>query len=89
MPKRLVKQTVMLRREGREVIPQIGKIFDFTDAELKSITRINPSAITTPPAKVEEDTSASTTKTAGAGENTDTSKGTKSTKGNKSTDDEI
>lgn len=54
MPKRLVKQSVFLRREGKTVKPAIGRIFDFTQAELDSIKKVNPDALTTPPAALEE-----------------------------------
>ncbi len=50
MPKRLVVQTLLLTRkvDGRneEVVPAIGQAFDFTQAELDQIEKLNPDAVT-------------------------------------------
>lgn len=45
MPKRIPLQTIILQRDGEKVVPQLNKPFDFTDAELASVTRLNPDAI--------------------------------------------
>jgi hypothetical protein len=45
MPERLVKQPVNVVRDGKLTEPTIGKPFDFTDAELKDIEKLNPTAI--------------------------------------------
>lgn len=51
MPKRKVLQTIILQRKDndsgqpRQVVPPIGRPFDFTAEELKSIEAINPDAI--------------------------------------------
>lgn len=45
MPIRKVVQTVALWREGKRVIPEVGKPFDFTKAELDQITGLNPDAV--------------------------------------------
>lgn len=45
MPKRLVLQTVIMYREGERVVPDVGKPFDFTNEELKSINGLNPDAL--------------------------------------------
>lgn len=54
MPKRLVNNTVFIRRNGRQVSPTIGKTFDFTKEELESIERTNKTAVSVPPAPVQE-----------------------------------
>ena len=46
MPKRIPVQTVRVYRDGKQVTPKIGEPFDFNDAELKDITRMNPNAVT-------------------------------------------
>lgn len=49
MPKRLVVQTLLLTRkvDGRneDVVPAIGQPFDFTQAELDQIEKLNPDAV--------------------------------------------
>lgn len=45
MPKRIVLQTVLLTRNGQTVRPAINAPFDFTDAELNNIEKLNPDAI--------------------------------------------
>lgn len=45
MPKRIVKDTVVLYRGGKQVVPEVGKEFDFTAEEVTSITKSNPKAL--------------------------------------------
>jgi len=45
MPKRIVNATVMVQREGKLAYPQVGHPFDFTDAEVQSITKSAPKAL--------------------------------------------
>lgn len=45
MPKRIPVQTVVVQRNGKNFIPEIGKPFDFTDEELEWIKRVNPLAV--------------------------------------------
>ena len=45
MPKRIVKDTITLYRDGAFVRPEVGSVFNFTEAELKSINASNPKAI--------------------------------------------
>lgn len=45
MPKRIVLQTVVLWREGAQVVPPINRAFDFTAEELKTVESLNPAAI--------------------------------------------
>ncbi len=54
MPKKIVHHTVILHREGKRIQPQIGKAFDFTDAEHDSILGANPRALK-PLKQVEDD----------------------------------
>lgn len=37
MPKRIVKQSVVLYRDNKQVRPEIGKVFDFTTDELADL----------------------------------------------------
>ena len=57
MPKRIVKDTIVLYRNGKQVVPEIGKEFDFTSDELKEINKLNKVAVehivTTDPAPME------------------------------------
>jgi len=46
MPKRIAVQTVVLWREGQQVVPPVGKPFDFTKEELETIEKLNPDAVT-------------------------------------------
>lgn len=66
MPKRIVKDTIVLHREGKQVVPEIGQLFDFTADELNSINKANPAAVqhivTTDPAPVEKVEPAQTAK---------------------------
>lgn len=45
MPKRIPVQTIILHREGKRVVPEIGKSFNFTVDELADINAVNPKAI--------------------------------------------
>lgn len=45
MPKRIPLQTVVLWRDGQQVVPPINRAFDFTKEELETIEKLNPSAI--------------------------------------------
>lgn len=45
MPQRIPMQTVIVRRNGKSVVPEIGKPFDFTPDELETINRVNPEAV--------------------------------------------
>lgn len=53
MPKRKVLQTVIVYRDGTRIKPAIGEIFDFKQAELESINKINPEAIGRPVMEVD------------------------------------
>ncbi|AEY69571.1 hypothetical protein AH2_00061 [Burkholderia phage vB_BceS_AH2] len=54
MAKKLIKETVVLYRDGKRITPTIGKTFDLTDDEIKSINSVRPQAISDVE-KVEED----------------------------------
>lgn len=41
----LVKQPILVVRDGKQVAPPVGKNFDLTDAEVKEIAELNPAAI--------------------------------------------
>lgn len=45
MLKRLVKQPILVVREGKQVEPRINEVFEFTEAEVAEISKLNPSAI--------------------------------------------
>jgi hypothetical protein len=45
MALRIVKQPVNVWRGGKMVAPEVGTTFDFTDAELKDIMKLNEEAI--------------------------------------------
>lgn len=47
MAKYLVKNQIVLVRGSDRVKPEIGKPFEFTDAEVASIKKIDPTAIST------------------------------------------
>ena len=61
MPKRIPVNTIMLHREGKPLVPDIGKVFDFTAEELADINAVNPDAVRKP---VNEGTDESSEKTA-------------------------
>jgi hypothetical protein len=48
MPKRIPLQTIILVRDGKRVVPEIGKAFDFTSDELASIKEVSPDAVRAP-----------------------------------------
>lgn len=48
MPKMIPLHTVMIGREGKTIIPTIGKVFDFTKAEVDEITEVNKTALREP-----------------------------------------
>jgi hypothetical protein len=45
MAKKLINETVVLQRDGKRVVPEIGKLFDLTADEIKSISAVRPQAI--------------------------------------------
>lgn len=45
MPMRVPTQRIILTRDGKRVIPTIGKPFDFTQGEIEQIESVNPRAI--------------------------------------------
>ena len=45
MAKRIVKQGVVVVRDGKRVRPQPGKAFDFTAEEIKQLEEISPNSI--------------------------------------------
>lgn len=45
MPKRIVNEPVIVHRDGKQVSPEVGKAFDFTDAEVKEIKSLNEKAL--------------------------------------------
>ena len=47
MAKRVPLVGVILTRNGRQVMPPVGKVFDFTDDELQRIKSLNPKALRT------------------------------------------
>jgi hypothetical protein len=42
MPQMMVKHAVVVMRDGQRVTPEIGKAFDFTEAELKELEAAEP-----------------------------------------------
>lgn len=48
MHSKMVLQSVVVVREGKQVRPKIGEKFDFTKEELADIERMNPAAIRDP-----------------------------------------
>lgn len=45
MPIRKVKSTITLYRDGKQVVPRVGEPFEFTDAELDGLKKVNPDCI--------------------------------------------
>ena len=45
MPKRIPIQRIIVQRDGKQVVPEIGQAYDFTAEELDDINRMNPDAI--------------------------------------------
>lgn len=54
MAKYLIKETVLVMRDGKRVEPTIGKLFDLTEQEVEDIKSVRPQAISKP-GKIEED----------------------------------
>lgn len=54
MPKLIPEHTVILHRDGKRLVPKIGKPFQFTAEEVASINAVNPSALTAPQVDAEE-----------------------------------
>lgn len=54
MPKRITRGTVILNREGKRVIPPIGRLFDYTQKELDQIKKLHPDAVELPQAPAQE-----------------------------------
>lgn len=67
MAKRLIKEGILVARDGKRITPEIGKVFDLTADEIKDLERMRPQAI----AKVgthEEDAQSKPVDDAGNGE---------------------
>lgn len=45
MPKRVPLNTIVVHRNGKNVVPPIGKPFDFTQQELDDIMAVMPNAV--------------------------------------------
>lgn len=45
MAKRIVKEGVVVLREGKRVRPAVGKAFDFTAEEIKQLEKVRPQSI--------------------------------------------
>lgn len=45
MPKRIPTDLVILYRDGKQIVPEVGKEFDFTTDELTSIAKSNPKVL--------------------------------------------
>lgn len=45
MAKFIVNESITVVRNNKRVMPEIGKVFDFTDKEVDSIKKIRPQAI--------------------------------------------
>lgn len=43
---RVPLQSVVVHRDGKAVVPQIGQVFEFTADEVAEIERMNPDALT-------------------------------------------
>jgi hypothetical protein len=52
---RKVLKSVLVHRDDKPLYPPIGKKFTFTDAELKDIADLNPSALQAPSAEETDD----------------------------------
>lgn len=48
MAKRIPVQTVVVVRDGKRVTPEIGKPYNFTDAEIADFDRLSPGAVRKP-----------------------------------------
>lgn len=51
MAERIVNSPILVVRDGKQVEPVIGKPFDFTDAEIKEIEKLTPTALSKPVAE--------------------------------------
>lgn len=60
MPQRIPSHTIILQREGVDVKPPIGKAFNFTDAEIKQIEKLDKEALSKVIAKDDTDESEGT-----------------------------
>lgn len=45
MPNRVPLQSVVVQRDGSNVVPPIGAVFEFTDKEVAEIETSNPDAL--------------------------------------------
>lgn len=45
MPKRIVKTSIQVQREGQLVFPPVGEVFDFTNEEVTEINKLAPKAL--------------------------------------------
>lgn len=45
MPNRVPLQSVVVDRDGKRIVPPIGSVFEFTDAEIEQIEKVNPEAL--------------------------------------------
>jgi hypothetical protein len=45
MPKRLINESITVVRGGKRVMPEIGKAFELTNDEIKSLEEVRPQAI--------------------------------------------
>jgi hypothetical protein len=45
MPNRVPLQSVVVQRDGKNVVPPIGAVFEFTDKEVAEIEGSNPDAL--------------------------------------------
>lgn len=45
MPNRVPLQSVVVQRDGNNVVPPIGAVFEFTDQEVADIESANPDAL--------------------------------------------
>jgi len=61
--KMLIKESVLLMREGKRVRPEIGKSFDLTKEEIEDIKKVRPQAIADVPVVETDPNSKDTDKT--------------------------
>ena len=52
MPKLIPVHTVILHRDGKQVVPPLGQPFDFTKEEIADIDRLLPGAVREPVVEV-------------------------------------
>jgi hypothetical protein len=45
MPQRLIKEGILVLRNGKRVRPAIGKVFDLTEEEIRQLEAVRPQAI--------------------------------------------